>query len=397
MDNSTENIFEVVQKTEGKSRNKMGKIIVETATKGLIYRTHVYLDSFLIDAKEMSCLDLATLDNGPSVFRERYLATHQAFEQQYFVEKIFVPVLDDMGAYKHGTATSEVNTYTFENIIKTEVVVEGSIVDTLETEVIQQVADDKKAFKMQYIKQHDEFVRLNIVFPKFPVNTFLNPVLKKFYFYDKNPMHAFYLFLVTVAFVLWLLAQIMCGKALPKLAKSIGGKEANLIVRDLQKTMCIRTNYSKKERTEEKKELLHDKLYKDGYLVVPQALTFENISERKTFYIKNSIDGDIIVKINNKIIDNLDTPLVSAEMLINVISQKSQIIKPEGIATFEFKIESSFLNSASIEEGEYTGRLILEIIKVKYNKIEVASVDFTFNVFKDNNKLIKKPKEEKGK
>jgi hypothetical protein len=387
-----EDIFEIVYKTEGKSRNKMSKVILETATRGLLYRTNVYLDGFLVDAKEMSCLDLATLENGPSVFKSRYMATHQAFEQQYFVEKIFIPVLDDMGDYKHGTATCEVNTYTFENIIKTEVLVEGSIVDELETEVIKQVADDKKAFKIQYIKQHDEFIRLNIVIPKFPVNTFLNSTLKKFYFYDKNPMHAFYLFLFTVFFVLWILAQIMCGKSLPKLAKSIGGKEANLIVRDLQKTVCIRTNYSKKDRTEETKELLHDKLYKDGYLVIPQTLTFETLNERKIFYIKNSIDGDIIVKINNQIIENLESPLVTAEMLIKIISPKSQIIKPEGIATFEFKIESSFLKSTSIKEGEYKGRLILEIIKVKYNKIEVASVDFTFNVRKDNNKLIEKEK-----
>jgi len=395
MDNTIENIFEVVHKTEGKSRNKKSNVSIETAIKGLVYRTNVFLDGFLVDAKEMSCLDLATLENGPSVFKERYLATHKAFENQYFIEKIFTPVLDDKGAYKHGTAICEVNTYSFENIIRTEVLVEGSVVDELETEILPQIAIDKKAFKVQYTKQHDEFVFANIVIPKFPVNTFLNPILKKFYFYDKNPMHSFYLFLATVFFILWILSQIFCGKALPKIAKKLGGKEANLIVRDFQKSFCIRTNYTKKDINNEKKELLSDKLYKDGYLVIPKKLKFKNINERKTFYIKNSIDGDIIVKVNNKIIDNLNSDIITAEMLINIISPKNQIIKPEGIATFEFKLETSFLKDKSIENGEYTGRLILEIIKVKYNKTELSKVEFSFNLIKEGNKILSTPSKAK--
>ncbi len=395
MNHNEDDIFEVVHKSHGKARNKISNVVIETSTKGLLYRTNVYLDGFLVDAKEMSCLDIATLENGGSVFKERYLATHTAFEIQYFVEKIFVPVLDSKGDYKHGSAKCEVNTYTFENIIKTVVLVDGSEVDALETEIIAQIANDVSAFKIQYSKQHDEFVMSNIVIPQFPVNTFLNPTLKKFYFYDKNPMYAFYLFLATVIFALFILSQIMCGRALPKLAKGIGGKDASLVIRDLQRSVCIRSHYSKKDVTNEKRELLHDKLYKDGYLIIPKELKFNNINERKLFYIKNSIDGDIIVKVNNKIIDGLDSPVITANMIINIVSKNNQIIKPEGIGTFEFKLEKSFLKNESIKAGEYKGRLILEIIKVKYNKIEVASVDFTFTVLKDGNKIVEKPTKSK--
>ena len=92
-ENVEEDIFEVVHKSEGKSRDKSGHISIETAVKGLVYRTNVYLNGFLIDAKEVSSIDLATLENGHSLFKQRYLATHYAFEQQYFMEKVFSKVL----------------------------------------------------------------------------------------------------------------------------------------------------------------------------------------------------------------------------------------------------------------------------------------------------------------
>ena len=83
-----EDIFEVIHTSKGKARNKVSNVVIETATKGLLYRTNVYLDGFLVDAKEMSCLDIATLENGGSVFKERYLSTHTAFEIQYFIEML---------------------------------------------------------------------------------------------------------------------------------------------------------------------------------------------------------------------------------------------------------------------------------------------------------------------
>ncbi len=383
-----DSIFESVYKSDGKSKNKTGKISIETSTRGLVYRTNVYLNDFLIDAKEVSCIDLATLENGQSVFKDRYLATHSAFESQYFLDKIYIKVLSDEGNYSEGDGKCIVNTYVFENLVKNEVVVDDYEVDVAESEIEDKIVNDKKAFKLKYTKLHKDFVKDNIDIPKFPVNTFLNKTLKKFPLYDRNPMYAFYIFLATVMFVLWIISLVVCGRALPKIVKKIGGKEASLVVRDMQKSMCIR---GKKEVKSEKKELLHETLYKDGYLILPQKLVFSENRYIKTIHIKNTMDGDLIVKLNNKVIDKFDSPLVTPEMVINVLTPKSVVIKPDGIGLFEFKIEDSFLQDSSVAEGSYTGRLVFDVTKVKYNKTENKSISFTFNVVKKD-----KPKENKS-
>jgi hypothetical protein len=383
-DNLEEGIFEVVHKSESKSRDKSGTIRVETSIKGLVYRTNVYLNGFLIDAKEVSCIDLATLENGHSLFKQRYLATHYAFEQQYFMEKVFVKVLDDEGIYVEGEGKCVVNTYIFENIVKNEILVDEYEIDVYETEVEEELVNDKQNFKRKYTKLHRDVVKENILVPKFPVNTFLNPTLKKFPLYDRNPMYAFYLFIVTVFLVLWIISKIMCGRALPKLAKGIGGANASLVVRDMQKSICFKSK-DKKEVESQKRELLSDKLYKDGYLILPQKVEFKDNKQIKTVYVKNTLDGDLIVKLNNKIIDNLESVMVTPEMLINVLTPTSIILKPDAIGSFEFKIEDSFLQSGDIKEGKYSGKLVFEVIKVKYNKVMVNTVSFGFNVTKDQN------------
>lgn len=374
-----DNIFEVIHKSSSKSKNKTGKIYIETSVKGLIYRTNVYLDDFLIDAKEISCFDLATLENGQTIFKERYLATHTAFEKQYFIEKVFVKVLNDEGNYANSDGKCVVNTYIFENLIKNEILVDDYEIDVIETELESEIANDKKAFKLKYSKLHADLVRENIIVPKFPVNTFLNPTLKKFPLYKKNPMHSFYLFVLTVALVLWILSFVICGKSFAKIAKKVGGKEVGLVVKDMQKSLCVK---DKKSAEAEKKELLVDTLYKDGYLIIPQQLDFGENRYIKTVYIKNTVEGDLIVKLNNKVIDNFQNPLVTPEMIINVLTPTNIVIKSGGIGQFEFRIESSYLQDYSIAEGQYTGRLIFEIVKVNYGKIETKSVAFTFNIAK---------------
>lgn len=378
-----ENLFEVVYTSTGLSKNKRGKIYIETSTKGLIYRTNVYLDDFLIDAKEVSCLDLSTLENAQSIFKERYLATHTAFEKQYFIEKTFTKVLTSEGDYANSEGKCVINTYIFENIIKNEILVDDYEIDVIETEVDSDIANDKKAFKLKYSKLHSDLVKENIITPKFPVNTFLNPTLKKFPLYKKNPMYAFYLFIITIGLVLWILSLVICGKSFVKIVKKVGGKEASMVVKDIQKSFCLK---NKKNIEAVKKELLVDKLYKDGYLIIPQKLNFGNNRYRRTVYIKNTVDGDLIVKLNNKIIDNFENPLVTPEMVINVLTPTSIIIKSGEIGQFEFKIEHGYLEDYSIAEGTYTGRLIFEIVKVNYGKIETKSVDFTFDVAKKENK-----------
>ena len=374
-----DNIFEVIHKSSSKSKNKTGKIYIETSVKGLIYRTNVYLDDFLIDAKEISCFDLATLENGQTIFKERYLATHTAFEKQYFIEKVFVKVLNDEGNYANSDGKCVVNTYIFENLIKNEILVDDYEIDVIETELESEIANDKKAFKLKYSKLHADLVRENIIVPKFPVNTFLNSTLKKFPLYKKNPMYAFYLFVLTVALVLWILSFVICGKSFAKIAKKVGGKEVGLVVKDMQKSLCVK---DKKSAEAEKKELLVDTLYKDGYLIIPQQLDFGENRYIKTVYIKNTVEGDLIVKLNNKVIDNFQNPLVTPEMIINVLTPTNIVIKSGGIGQFEFRIESSYLQDYSIAEGQYTGRLIFEIVKVNYGKIETKSVAFTFNIAK---------------
>ena len=385
-------IFEVVHTSEGKSKNRAGKIYIETSIRGLIYRTSVYLNDFLIDAKEISCIDLSTLENAQSVFRDRYLSIHNSFEMQYFLDKVYARVLSDEGTYIEGDGQCVVNTYIFENIIKNEVIVDDYEVDVLETEIDSEIAIDKKAFKLKYMKLHNSFVKDNIYISKFPVNTFLNPILKKFPLYNKKPMYAFYLFLVTVLSVLWILSLVICGKALVKIVKKVGGKEASLVVRDMQKSMCIRS--SKKDEKDERKNLLYENLYIDGYLILPQKLEFKKNNSIKTIYIKNSMDGDLIVKLNNRVIDNFSNPLITPDMVLNVISkQRSIVVKPGGIGSFEFKIENTFLQSSLVEEGTYTGRLIFEVVKVKYNTVKSIPVSFSFSVIKQPES--KEPKKEK--
>ena len=391
-----EAIFEVVYTSSGKSKNGRDRVRIETSTKGLIYRSNVYLNDFLIDAKEVSCIDIASLENSLSLFKERYISTHYAFEKQYFMDKVYTKVLSDEGAYIGGEGRCIVNTYIFENIIKSEVLVDDVEIDITETELEPSVVDDKKIFKIKYSKLHREAVVENISIEKFPVNTFLNNTLKKFPRYEQNPMHAFYFFLATVAVVLWIISFIICGKSMPKLAKKVGGKEASLIVRDMQKSLCIRGT-SKKSQNKEIKQLLHDKLYQHGYLAIPEKVNFKSNNEIKTLYIKNTLDGDLIVKVNNKVIDNLKNNLVTADMIIKVISPKNIIIKPDGIGEYEFKIEKSFLSNNSIEEGLYTGRIIFEVTKVRYNTIETMPVSFSFTVVNDTPKADKKSNNSKGK
>jgi len=374
-----ENIFEVIYTSSGKSKNKIGKIYIETSIKGLIYRTNVYLDGFLIDAKEVSCFDLSTLENSNIIFKERYLATHTAFEKQYFIEKVFVKVLSSEGNYVESDGKCVVNTYLFENIIKNEILVDDYEIDTIETEIESEISDDKKAFKLKYSKLHNDLVKENIIIPKFPVNTFLNPILKKFPLYKKNPMHSFYLLIITSSLILWILSFVICGKSFVKIVKKVGGKEASLVVKDIQKSFCIK---NKKSAEEDKKELLVDTLYKDGYLIIPKKLDFGENRYIKTIYIKNTIDGDLIVKLNNKVIDNFENPLVTPEMIINVLTPTNIVIKSGGIGQFEFKIENSYLKNYLIADGKYTGRLIFEIVKVNYGKIETKSVTFSFDVSK---------------
>ncbi|MDQ7084741.1 MAG: hypothetical protein Q9M36_07325 [Sulfurovum sp.] len=228
-------IFEVVYKSTGKSKNKRESIRIETSVRGLLYRTNIYLNNFLIDAKEVSCIDISSLESAQSVFKERYLATHYSFEQQYFLEKVYTKVLSDTGKYIEGEDNCVVNTYIFENIIKSEILINDVEIDVIETELDPAIANDKKIFKIKYTKIHKEAMSDNILIEVFPVNTMLNNTLKKFPRYAQNPMHAFYFFIATVILVLWILSFIICGKAMPKLVKSIGGKEASLVVKDMQK------------------------------------------------------------------------------------------------------------------------------------------------------------------
>ncbi|MBN2823885.1 MAG: hypothetical protein JXQ76_01065 [Campylobacterales bacterium] len=383
--NQEEGVFQIVHKSRGKSKDKSGIVTIETAMKGLVYRTNVYLNDFLIDAKEVSCIDLASLENGSAVFKQRYLATHKSFEQQYFMDKVFANVLTTKGDYIQGEGECVVNTLIFENIIKTEVIVDEYEVDSMEVEVEPELVEDKVNFKRKYTKLHHDMVKENIIVPKFPVNTFLNPILKKFPFYKSSPMKAFFLFLVTVALVLWIVSKIICGKAIVKIVKAVGGKEASFVVKDMQKGMCVKGGGDQAVLESEKKELIYDKLYKDGYLILPEKVEFQDNSQIKTIYVKNTLDGDLIVTLNNKIVDNLESTVVTAEMLIRMLTPTRIILKPGEIGSFEFKIEKSFLQNSQIVEGPYTGKLIFEVIKVRYNQTMLNAVTFGFNVTKDQN------------
>jgi len=152
--NAQDDIFKVVYKTEGKSKNKLGIILIETSSKGLIYRSEVYLDGYIIDAKEVNCQDVSNADDSQLIFRERYLATHNKFEDLYLATREFRKVLSDEGKHIEEDGLCVVTTYTYENLIKHEVYLDTDELDKVEIEI-----DEDDAEKLLTVQDAIDFIK----------------------------------------------------------------------------------------------------------------------------------------------------------------------------------------------------------------------------------------------
>lgn len=374
MENIQEENFKVVHKAEGKTKDKKGNILIETSVKGLIYRSEVYKDGYLIDAKEVTCQDLSTSENKEVIFKERYMTTHNKFEALYFAERVFLQMLSSDGDYLEGEGQCVVNTSIYENIIRHEVFLNSTEIDRLDNIVERDLVENSRAFKKEYTKQHDEMVENYIKIPKFPTNTFLNSTLQRLPFYEKNPMHSFYLFLGILAFILWVLSLIVCGKAMKKIVTKVAGKEAGMVVKDLQKSMCMKQKIT--ADTELTPEDVED-LFGSKYVILPEKVHITSPGHIKSVYIKNNLQVDLIVRVSDRVVSEYIGPLATADMIINVISPTTIYIKGGAIGSFEFKVEDEYLINSNLEKG-FKGHLVLDVMNVKEKVPEPVAVEFFY-------------------
>ena len=382
------NSFKVEIETKAKAKNGISNVLIETSIKGLIYRTEVYLDDHLIDAVEVNCSDISTIDKNDEIFYARYLASHSKFEEKYTLEKIFTKVMTSEGDYVDDEGSITVITSISDKTYKVEVFLDSVQIDSERHELLN--AEDK-VFKAKYTQNHKDYVQKYILVPRFPANTFVNPVIKKFPMYKKSPMSAFMFFLATVILALWIISLIVCGKAMKKIVTSVAGKEAGMIVKDLQKSMC------KKGKGEVDKDgnLVDEdgnKLDSNGtklskadlsFVMLPQKINFINSNQIYPVYIKNNMPNDALIILKNRMIFNFENALVDPNMVIRVINKTDAVhIKSGEVGLFEFKLEDSFLQSEGFEEISYHGSIILEANNLTTREAFPLNISFEFSVEK---------------
>ena len=387
--------FTVVKKTDAKSKNGINEIHIETSVKGLIYRCEAYMDSHLIDAEEVNCSDISMVDRYEDIFAARYTVTHRKFEELYTQNRVYSKVLDTEGQYNEGEGTCSVTTSVSDNMILCEAFLDNNKIDQKEEAIDKAQAQDKKVFKAKYTQAHKDFVSRYIKILKFPANTFLNPILKKFPMYKKSPMYALGFFIATVVLVLWILSIIVCGKAMKKLVAGVAGKEAGMVVKDLQKSMCKKGSGGDEGKDGDKKGVGKDGngnligpngVIISDFVVLPQKINFKDFSQVYPIYIKNNLLEDSLVVLKNRIILDFADALVSPDMVVNILTENALHVKAGEVGMFEFKLENEFLKSATLEERSYHGMIILEATNIQTKVVQDITIDFDFVVEKSEAK-----------
>ncbi len=166
------NSFEVILTTKSKAKNNIGNVLIETSVKGLIYRAEVYMNDHLIDAVEVNCSDISTIDKYEDIFQARYTANHSKLEDKYTQERIFTRVTSTEGDYVDGEGIISIVTSISDKHYKVEVFIDSQNLDVHQEELPDA---DEKVFKAKYTQTHKDFVSKYILIPKFPANTFINP------------------------------------------------------------------------------------------------------------------------------------------------------------------------------------------------------------------------------
>ena len=388
--------FDIVEKSSGESRNKNGTVVVETGTKGLIYRVEVFLNGSLLDAKEVDCKDLRSVASSEESFKQRYLNEHEQMCSKYFAPTTWKKLLRDEGDYKEG-GDCIITTYMGSKSYKTVVMIDGVELDVIEVQLDKSLQNDENILKAKYTRSHKDLVEKNFLVEKFPVNTFLNPLLKKLPFYKTSPMKSFYLFIVLTVFIMWIISLLVCGKAMKKIVKKTLGTEAALVYKDIQKVICVKDRALQElerkcknnPRLEECKKACDEgelpqsicqiTSLQKAYEVTPDKL--EITLAPKSIYISNNDVNELVFKLKERVVNNLEDPTITGDMIISVIGKTELIVKPkQSDKKFEFKLEDTFLSSGEINSGFYTGKLVFEVTGLTDEKDKILEIPIEFNI-----------------
>ena len=102
------------------------------------------------------------------------------------------------------------------------------------------------------------------------------------------------------------------------------------------------------------------------------------------FDIKNNLSSDALIVLKNRVIFDFSDPLVSADMVVNVLTKEALHIRSGEVGLFEFKIENDFLQSDDLEERIYHGSIVLDAINLTTRESEILTIVFDFNVVKQS-------------
>lgn len=395
------NNFKVVRTTDSKGKNGISSMHIETSIKGFIYRCEAYMDSHLIDAVEVNCSDLSSADRPEDIFAARYNVAHRKFEELYTQERFYSKVLSAEGDYLDGEGHCHVTTSISDNVILCEAFLDGNQIDQKIEEIDKAQASDGKIFKVKYTQAHKEFISKYIKILKFPANTFLNPVLKKYPMYKKSPMYALGFFLASIVLAIWIISMIICGKAMKKIVAGVAGKQAGMVFKEIQKTMCTKSE-GELEDGEQLIKGTDGSIVKmttsdtgevslipmqgpqaDDFVVLPQTVVFKDANQVYPVYIKNNLNSDVVIRLKNRVIFDFVDALVSPDMIVNVLTDSALHINSGDIGVFEFKLENEFLQSPTLEERIYHGSIILEATNVQTKVPQSITINFDFTVKKE--------------
>lgn len=381
--------YTVVQRDEGEGKSNIGQVVIETATKGLLYRCEVFANGALVDAKEIDCKDLLSTEGKDFVFKQRYLATHNTFKLQYIAEEFFKEVASDEGDFPDGEEHCKVVTSISEDTIRTVVYLDGEEFETKEFAIPDNIKSKKNLIEKKYQVFHLENVERYIDKEKFPVNTFLDPLLQKLPLYKKNPMYAFYFFIGIILVILLTIKMFLCSDFMVN--KKKGKKRFEYLTTyapycdDFQKrivkgcTASFEGNWKLKSKVftaKTCKSACVDFDFIDGatcdkwtksmtlvaggikanpYTITPQGELELSQQKITTVYLKNNTSKTLRLKVvGRKIIDNANSEII---MFINDKTEVS--LEPNEEDKFEIRLESTYIGSFS--SGEYKGEILFAV------------------------------------
>lgn len=381
--------YSVVERDEGEGKSNLGQVVVETATKGLLYRCEVFANGALIDAKEINCKDLLSNESKDFVFKQRYLATHNTFKLQYMAEEFFKEVESDEGDFQDGEEHCKVVTFVSEDTIRTVVYLDGEEFESKELAIADNIKNKKNLIEKKYQVFHLDNVERYIDKEKFPVNTFLNPLLEKLPFYKKNPMYAFYFFIGIILVILLAIKMFFCSDFMVN--KKKGKKKFEYLTTyapycdDFKEKIVKGCNASFEGDWKLKSKVFTTKTCKSacvdydfidgatcdkwtqsiglvdgGIKTNPFTITPEGeleLSQKKitTVYLKNNTPRTLRFKVvGRKIIDNPNSEII---MFINDKTEVS--LEPNEENKFEIRLESTYIGSFS--SGEYKGEILFAV------------------------------------